>query len=55
MKKNIDQLAINSIRMLGIQAVNKAKSGHPGIILGAAPMIYALFKDHLKFNPKNGN
>lgn len=54
MTKNIDQLAINSIRMLGIQAVNAAKSGHPGIVLGAAPIVYALFKDHLKFNPKHG-
>lgn len=53
MAKNIDQLTINSIRMLGIQAVNAANSGHPGIVLGAAPMAYALFKDHLKFNPKN--
>ncbi|MEN0069349.1 MAG: transketolase [Spiroplasma sp.] len=50
---SIDQLAINSIRILGIEAVNNAKSGHPGIVLGAAPMAYALFKDHLKFNPKN--
>lgn len=53
MEKNINQLAINSIRMLGIQAVNAANSGHPGIVLGAAPMAYALFNDHLKFNPKN--
>lgn len=53
MAKNIDQLTINSIRMLGIQAVNAANSGHPGIVLGAGPMAYALFKDHLKFNPKN--
>jgi len=53
MPNNIDQLTINSIRVLGIEAVNNAKSGHPGIVLGAAPMVYALFKDHLKFNPKN--
>lgn len=53
MAKDINQLSINSIRMLGIQAVNSANSGHPGIVLGAAPMAYALFKDHLKFNPKN--
>lgn len=53
MAKKIDQLVINSIRMLGIQSVNAANSGHPGIVLGAAPMVYALFKDHLKFNPKN--
>jgi len=50
---NYDILTINSIRMLGVQAVNAAASGHPGIVLGAAPMAYALFKDHLKFNPKN--
>lgn len=53
MPNNIDQLTINSIRVLGVEAVNNAKSGHPGIVLGAAPMVYALFKDHLKFNPKN--
>lgn len=51
--KNFDQLSINAIRVLGVEAINKAKSGHPGIVLGAAPIIYALFKDHLKFNPKN--
>lgn len=53
MSNSIDQLTINSIRVFGIEAVNNAKSGHPGIVLGAAPMVYALFKDHLKFNPKN--
>lgn len=53
MSNNIDQLTINSIRVLGVEAVNNAKSGHPGIVLGAAPIMYALFKDHLKFNPKH--
>lgn len=52
-KINLDKLTINSIRMLGVQAVNAAKSGHPGIVLGAAPMAFALFKNHLSFNPKN--
>lgn len=50
---NLDKLTINSIRMLGVQAVNAAKSGHPGIVLDAAPMIFSLFKNHLVFNPKN--
>lgn len=52
-KINLDKLTINSIRMLGVQAVNAAKSGHPGIVLDAAPMAFALFKNHLSFNPKN--
>lgn len=52
-KINLDELTINSIRMLGVQAVNAANSGHPGIVLGAAPMIFSLFKNHLSFNAKN--
>lgn len=52
-KINLDKLTINSIRMLGVQTVNAAKSGHPGIVLDAAPMTFALFKNHLSFNPKN--
>ena len=39
--------AINAIRMLGVDAVNQANSGHPGIVLGAAPMAYTLFTNHL--------
>lgn len=52
-KINLDKLTINSIRMLGVQAVNAAKSGHPGIVLDAAPMMFSLFKNHLFFNPTN--
>lgn len=52
-KINLDKLTINSIRMLGVQAVNAAKSGHPGIVLGASPMTFSLFQNHLSFNPKN--
>lgn len=52
-KVNLDELTINSIRMLGIQAVNAANSGHPGIVLDAAPMAFSLFKNHLSFNPEN--
>lgn len=48
-----DQLAINTIRVLSAEAIQKAKSGHPGLPLGAAPMAYTLWADHLKHNPKN--
>ncbi len=47
------QLAVNTIRTLSIDAVQKAKSGHPGLPLGAAPMAYALWQRHLKHNPRN--
>ncbi len=42
---------VNTIRMLSIDQIQKANSGHPGLPLGAAPMVYELFKDHLKHNP----
>jgi len=50
---DIDRLTINTIRTLSIDAVQKANSGHPGMPLGAAPMAYVLWQNHLKFNPKN--
>lgn len=43
--------AINAIRINGIEAVNKAKSGHPGIVLGAAPTLATLFANHFTFLP----
>src|SRR5215831_5068351 len=46
-----DQLAINTIRTLSIDAVQKANSGHPGLPLGAAPMAYVLWTEFLKHNP----
>jgi transketolase len=49
----LDQLCVNTIRTLSIDAVQKAKSGHPGLPLGAAPMAYALWTRHLKHNPAN--
>ena len=52
---NEEQLTINTLRVLSSEAIEKAKSGHPGICLGAAPMAYALFSRHLKHNPKNPN
>ncbi|WP_425451053.1 transketolase [Spiroplasma alleghenense] len=44
---------LNSLRILGVEAVNKANSGHPGIILGAAPMVYELYTKHININPKD--
>src|SRR5690554_7931043 len=51
----IDKLSINTIRFLGIDAINKAKSGHPGIVIGAAPMAHTLFTKHLNIFPKQSN
>ncbi len=50
---NIDNLAINTLRMLSAEQVEKAKSGHPGLPLGAAPMAYTLWSKIMKHNPKN--
>lgn len=51
--KNIDQLTIDTIRIISAEAVEKAKSGHPGLPMGSAPMAYTLWAKHLKHNPKN--
>ncbi len=50
---SLDTLCINSIRMLAVDAINKSKSGHPGLPMGCAPMGYALCDKHLRHNPKN--
>ncbi|AJY74027.1 transketolase [Paenibacillus beijingensis] len=47
----VEQLAVTTIRTLAIDAVNSANSGHPGLPMGAAPMAYALWANHLKHNP----
>jgi transketolase len=49
---NTDQLGVNTIRTLSIDAIQKANSGHPGLPMGAAPMAYALWTKYLKVNPK---
>src|SRR5438876_7819362 len=49
----LDQLCINTIRALAIDAVQNAKSGHPGLPLGAAPMAYVLWTKFMRYNPKN--
>ncbi len=46
---------IDNIRALGIDMINEAKSGHPGIVLGAAPIIATLYKNHLKIDVNNDN
>lgn len=51
--KSIDQLAVNTIRTLGMDAVEHAKSGHPGMVMGAAPMAYVLWTQQMKHNPTN--
>ncbi len=43
--------SINAIRFLGMDAINKANSGHPGIVLGAAPVIYSLYTKHMRVTP----
>ncbi len=49
----VDQLCINTIRALTIDAVQKASSGHPGLPLGAAPMAYVLWTKFMRYNPRN--
>jgi len=50
---NTDQLSINAIRTLSIDAIEKAKSGHPGMPMGAAAMAYTLWTRYMNHNPKN--
>ena len=50
--KDVQQLTINAIRVLSAEAIQKAKSGHPGMPLGAAPIGYSIFTN-MVFNPKD--
>jgi len=50
--ENIDQLAINTIRTLCIDAIQKAQSGHPGTPMDAAPTVYTLWQQFLRYDPK---
>ncbi|HGK7332165.1 TPA: transketolase [Streptococcus suis] len=51
----MSNLSVNAIRFLGIDAIEKSKSGHPGIVMGAAPMAYSLFTKELRVNPSQPN
>ena len=51
--RSIDEEAVATIRLLAVDMVEKARSGHPGMPLGAAPMAYALFTKIMRFNPAN--
>jgi len=53
MNNSIETLAVNTIRTLSIDAINSANSGHPGLPMGAAPMAYALWANHLNHNSAN--
>jgi transketolase len=53
LQAEVDQLCINTIRFLAVDAVQKARSGHPGAPMGAAPMAYVLWDRFLKHNPAN--
>ncbi|WP_332633694.1 transketolase [Halalkalibacter flavus] len=53
MTKLVDQLAVNTIRTLSIDSIEKANSGHPGMPMGAAPMAYSLWTKFMNHNPEN--
>ena len=53
MSQSIEQLCVNAIRMLSVDAVEKAKSGHPGAPMGLAPTAYLLWTGFMKYNPRN--
>ena len=52
-RENLDQLCINTIRTLSMDAVEKANSGHPGLPMGAASMAYVLWTRFLSFDPEH--
>jgi transketolase len=52
-QKSLDEICINTIRMLSAEAVQKANSGHPGLPLGAAAMAYVLWTKIMRYNPAN--
>ena len=50
---NLDTMSVNAIRVLSADAIQKANSGHPGLPLGAAPIVYELWAHHMNHNPAN--
>jgi len=53
--KQLDELAINTIRFLSADGVQKANSGHPGMPMACAPIVYVLYSKYMKHNPANPN
>lgn len=51
--RKIDEKTVNAMRVLSADAIQKAKSGHPGMPLGASPIVFSLYAYHLNFNPNN--
>ena len=51
--RELEMKSINTIRMLSVDQIEKAKSGHPGICMGAAAMTYTLFNKHMNINPED--
>lgn len=51
----MSNLSVNAIRFLGIDAIEKSKSGHPGVVMGAAPMAYSLYTNHIRVTPQAPN
>ena len=49
----LEQRVINALRFLAIDAIEKARSGHPGMPMGAAPMAFVVWDRFLRFNPRN--
>ncbi|MGH9596820.1 MAG: hypothetical protein ACRD3K_08500, partial [Edaphobacter sp.] len=52
-QQDLDQLSINTLRFLAVDAVQKANSGHPGAPLGCAPIAYLLYHKYMKYDPSN--
>ena len=53
MSVSVDQLSINTLRFLAVEAIQKANSGHPGMPMGCAPIAYSLYTKYMKYNPQN--
>jgi transketolase len=51
--QSLEEICINSIRFLAVDAIEKSKSGHPGLPMGAAPMAFVLWDKFMRYNPKN--
>ncbi|MCK9209613.1 MAG: transketolase [Ignavibacteriaceae bacterium] len=53
MSVSVDQLSINTLRILAVEAIQKANTGHPGMPMGCAPIAYTLYTKYMKYNPQN--